>query len=319
MAYADYYGDTLTPMFLEAYQTEELMVIDSNYFTNKQLPLGQQLFAGMVEVRPKDSLDIGGAKRAPHLRLRLNDSFGTSFITSGNANFIDNSTFSTYFKGIHVKSSDVTAPGQGVIMSFNLLGGMSKLTFYYKNGTDTTRNTANFEINTGCPRFNHFSHDYTLSEFGNNFPVAGNDKLYIQSMAGVKVRLKFPYLKNFSANGPVAINKAELVIPALDNGTYKNHQNLLVFGVDTAGAEAIMPDLLESAAYYGGAYETADNSFKFNIGRYIQRIVSGRTTEDFGLSLISSGGAINSFRTIVPGPGSTGNKIRLKITYSKLY
>jgi hypothetical protein len=320
LAYADYYGDTLTPMNVEVYQTDEKMVIDTNYSTNDVVLLGQQLYSGAVDVRPKDSLTVSGAKRAPHLRLRLNDAFGTSFITSGSANFVDNVTLTNYFKGVHVKAVDVTAVGQGVIMSFNLLASMSKLTFYYKNGTDTTARSASFEINSACSRFNHFEHDYTAAEFGTTFPANGDNRLYIQSMAGVKIRLKFPHLKDFNKNGgPTAINKAELVIPVLDNTTFKNHQNLLVFGVDTAGAEAIIPDLLEPSSYYGGSFVTAENVYKFNLARYVQRVVSGKIAEDYGLSLISSGGAINAYRTIVPGTAVPGAKMQLKITYSKLY
>jgi hypothetical protein len=56
--------------------------------------------------------------------------------------------FIQFFKGIHVRTADVNATGQGVIMSFNLLAGMSKLTFYYTNDGDTTKRTANFEINS---------------------------------------------------------------------------------------------------------------------------------------------------------------------------
>lgn len=320
LAYSDYYGDTLTPMDMKVYQTDSAMALDTNYSTNDLIPLGQQLFSGTVNIYPKDSVEVSGANRAPHLRLRLDDTFGTSFITSGNANFVDNTTFINYFKGIHVKSEDVTATGQGVIMSFNLQASMSKLTFYYKNGTDTTKKTANFEINSNCPRFNHFEHDYTTAEFGNTFPVPGANKLYIQSMSGVKVRLKFPNLKNFNlAGGPTAINKAELVIPVLDNTTFKNHTNLLIFGVDSAGAEAIIPDLLEPTSYYGGAYNTTDKNYKFNLARYVQRVVNGKIANDYGLSLISSGGAVNAFRTIVPGTASTGSKMQLRITYSKLY
>lgn len=318
LAYADHYGDTLTPMFVEVFQTDQELSIDSNYYTNDQLTLGQQLFAGTVAVRPKDSLEISGAKRAPHLRLRLDDTFGTSFLTSPSSNFSTNETFIQYFKGIHVRTSDVTGTGQGVIMAFNLLAGMSKLTFYYTNTGDTTKRSANFEINPNCPRFNRYEHDYTTAEFGNSFPVAGNNKLYVQSMAGLKVRLKFPDIRNLIAAGPVSINKAELVIPVLDNGTFKNHTSLLVFGVDSAGKEAIIPDLLESVNYYGGSFATLTNSYNFTLSRYVQALMSKPDVTDYGLSLIASGGAFNASRTVIPGTGASGDRIKLRLTYSKL-
>jgi len=135
----------------------------------------------------------------------------------------------------------------------------------------------------------------------------------------LKVRFKFPHIKNFASGGGVSINKAELVIPVQDNSApFLNHQSLLTFGVDSAGGEAVIPDLLESNSYYGGTFNTTDANYKFNIGRYIQRLISGKIANDYGLSLVSSGGSVNAFRTIIPGTASPGNKIKLKITYSKL-
>ena len=339
LAYADFYGDTLTPMQFEVFQTEETVFIDSNYYTNDHLNLGRKLYpvvrGGSVPfslVKPKDSVLVSGAKRAPHLRLRLDNDFGNSFLTGASSNFINNEVFISFFKGIHVRANPSFAneTGGGVIASFNLLAGMSKLTFYYTNDGDTTKRNANFEINSSCPRFNRYEHDYSTAQFGNVFPVPGNNKLYIQSMAGVKVRLKFPDLKNLTSSGPVSVNKAELIIPVIENSNYKNHQNLLVFGVDSAGAEALIPDLLfETENYYGGSYSPVNKQYSFTISRYVQRVLSGRIPIDFGLSLSSSfydltGGKAtgldpkNAFRTIIPGTSSPGEKIRLKLTYSKL-
>lgn len=319
LAYADYYGDTLTPMTLEVLRLDEAMVLDSNYYTNDVIVTGQQLSPPtIISVEPKDSVLVDSVLRAPHLRLRLDQVWGTEFLTSGDANFIDNNTFVSYFKGLTVRATDVTAENTGCIMTFSLGASMSKMTFYYKNGTDTTRRTANFEVNSNCPRFNHFEHDYTLADFGNTFPVPGDNQLFIQAMSGVKARIKFPHIRNLSSLGSVSINKAELVLSVEDNSVYKNHTNLLVFGVDSAGKEALIPDLLEASSYYGGAFSTTDNNYKFNLARYIQRLVSDNTLNDYGLSVVSSAGATSASRSIIPGPASSGSKLQLRITYSKL-
>jgi hypothetical protein len=319
LAYADYYGDTLSPLSMEVLQLDEAMYYDSTYFSNDEITTGASLYSGIIDPHPKDSVLLDGTNRAPHLRLRLPDSFGTDFLTSGDANFVDNTSFTNYFKGIYVKTAVVSGAGQGIILSFNLQASMSKLTFYYTNSSSSTTLAANFEINSECPRFNQFEHDYSVATFGNTFPISGNDKLYIQSLSGLKVRFIFPHIKNIVSEGAVSINKAELIIPVEDNASpYVNHQALLTFGVDENGAEAIIPDLLESTSYYGGSFNTTDKDYKFNIARYVQRLVSGNIATDYGLSLVSSGGAVNSFRTIIPGTNATGNKFKLKLTYSKL-
>lgn len=319
LAYADYYGDTTTPMNFKVFELDDKMVIDSNYYTNDTVALKRLLFSSNVTIRPKDSVAVDGAKRAPHLRLKLDDAFGNDFLNAPSSSYLNNTAFIDFFNGIHVTADANSVAGQGVIASFNLLASMSKLTFYYKNSTDTTRRTANFEINSGCPRFNAFQHDYTIAQFGGTFPVSGNDKLYVQSMSGLKARVKIPHLRNLAANGPVAVNKAELIIPVTENGTFKNHNALLLFGVDSLGKEAIIPDVLESPTYYGGSYDAIAAAYKFNLNRYVQKLISNPSLNDYGLSIVSSGGALNSFRTIVPGPSTpSGEKIRLKITYSVL-
>jgi Domain of unknown function (DUF4270) len=321
LAYADYYGDTVTQQQFEVYRLDESMFKDSSYYSNDALLYGDQLFTGLVSISPKDSVDLGGVNKAPHLRLRLDDALGTEFLDPANAGeFVDNTTFISFFKGIYVKAADVTSSGSGCIASFNLVSSMSKLTFYYSNQSGDSL-AANFEVNADCPRFNHFEHDYTNAEFGTTFPVIGSPKLYIQSMSGVKTRIRFPYLKGISPDQAVAINKAELVVPVIENTYYRSHTNLLVFGVDSAGGEAIIPDLLESSTYYGGSYDAVYKEYKFNIARYIQRLISDDLPgdgEDYGLSILSSGGPVNAFRTIVPGPLAADKKLQLRITYSKL-
>jgi hypothetical protein len=322
LAYADYYGDTVTQQQFQVYRLEEAMVKDTAYYSNDMiLANGVALFDAPVSIYPKDSVDLGGSLKAPHLRLKLDNALGAEFIDAGNADkFLSNAAFIEFFKGLHVKTTDVTASGAGCISSFNLQASMSKLTVYYSNSSGDSL-TANFEVNSDCPRFNHYEHDYTTAEFGNTFPIAASPKLYIQSMSGVKTRIKFPFLASIDQDGAIAINKAELIIPAIDNSFYKSHTNLLVFGVDSSGKESLIPDIVESASYYGGAYDVVSHQYKFNIARYVQRLISDDLPGDgvdYGLSIISSGGPVNALRTIVPGPASADKKLQLRITYSKL-
>jgi hypothetical protein len=321
LAYADYYGDTITQQQFEVYRLDASMFKDTAYYSNDVVQTGAQLFNSLVSISPKDSVDLGGALKAPHLRLKLDDALGTEFLDAANVDkFLSNTAFIEFFKGLYVKTADVTTSGAGCIASFNLTASMSKLTVYYSNLSGDSL-SANFEVNADCPRFNHFEHDYTTSEFGNTFPIVASPRLYIQSMAGLKTRIKFPFLAGIDGNGSVAINKAELIVPALDNSFYKSHTNLLVFGVDSEGKEALIPDLIESSSYYGGNYDAVYKQYKFNIARYVQRLVSDDLAGDgidYGLSIISSGGPVNALRTIVPGPATPDTKIQLRITYSKL-
>ena len=50
LAYADYYGDTVTQQQFEVYRLDESMFKDSSYYSNDALLYGDQLFTGLVFV-----------------------------------------------------------------------------------------------------------------------------------------------------------------------------------------------------------------------------------------------------------------------------
>ncbi len=318
LEYSGYYGDTATQQNFEVYRLDESLESDSNYFSNSSAQTGALLFSGLLDVTPKDSVNLDGVNRAPHLRIRLDDALGNEFLDPANSgSFADNNSFIQFFKGVHVKTNDMPASGSGSIVYINLLASLSKLSVYYSNA-DADSLTANFEINGACPRFNTFEHDYSTSQFGNTFPLSGSNKAYLQSMAGLKTRIKIPGLDNLKAEGPVSINKAEFVFSAEDiEDFYPPHSATLLFGLDSSNADVIIVDLLESPSYYGGTFNSTDETYHFNVARHIQRIISDQTN-NYGFSLVSTGAATNANRTVLKGPARTDGRMYLKITYSKL-
>ena len=67
---------------------------------------------------------------------------------------------------------------------------------------------------------------------------------YLQSMAGLRVKLNFPYLKHLTDSGNVVINKALLVItvpPTDDTSKFPPPANLLLTAFDTSGAITLYP------------------------------------------------------------------------------
>jgi hypothetical protein len=317
LQYKGYYGDSVSTQMIEVLRLDEDLAIDSNYFSNSTVMAGQQLFSGMVEIRPKDSVDLGGVNRTPHLRLHLDDAIGQEFIDDANAgSFVDNDAFIQFFKGVRVRTTDVPGSGDGSIAYIDLLASLSKFTVYYSNNSADSLE-ANFEVNGFCPRFSAFEQDYTMASFGQP-PLSGNNKAYIQSMSGLKTRITIPNLKNLVADGPVSINKAEMVFTAEEmTDEYSAHEAALLLAVDSTGKDVIIIDLLESAGYYGGTYNSTDKTIRFNIGRHIQRILSN-DLDDYGLSLVGVSAATNASRTVLVGPDRLTDRMYLRITYSKL-
>ena len=237
---------------------------------------------------------------APQLRITLSQYIRNDFvITTPWVTFADNTSFPQFFKGIYIMSTP--AAGAGSIVSFSLLNPLSNITLYYHQSlVISTAYSYNFIMDNGTvARINHFNHTkyfyadtYLRNELaGGKDTVIGNKYLYVQSMAGLKVRIQYPYLKNLTKKGRIAINKADLIIP-VDDSTYASESSLstyappyqLVLLEEQNGLIRYLLDQYEGTSYFGGIYNAAKKEYKFNIARHIQQIVDG-IKENYGLSV----------------------------------
>jgi hypothetical protein len=177
-------------------------------------------------------------------------------------------------------------------------------------------------------RFSHFNHDFSTvdanlaAQLSAN-PPKQNDVAFIQSMSGVQTKIEFPYIMNWLKHGPIAIDKAELVIKADLTATYQLDTfaappQLVLFGINDDGTEFSLPDLAEGVAYYGGIYNPTAHEYRFNIGRYVQQVLIGKLHNN-GLHLLASNGAIKANRIVIGGGGkSSPYQMKLNMTYTKL-
>lgn len=315
--YAGYYGDTSinsTHVFT-VYELSESINVDSSYYSNRTFTTST-LWGTVTttEILPTDSLVISGTTVSPHLRLKLDSVLGEKFLNADPSSYFDNTSFLNFFKGIYVRETVTT--GNGCILYFSLTEVMSKLTLYYNSSSGSSL-SYEFLLN-GDGRVNHFEHDYSLASFGNVFPVDGSTSSYIQSMAGVKTKIEFPYLDKLIQQGNIAINNAQLIIKGdnTDAGLYPLHSKLGLTGRDSLGKSYFLPDNIDSPDDFGGDL-TSQNSYTFNITRYLQQVLSG-SRKDYGLFLVASGSSVNANRTIIGGSAHPSLKMKLQLTYTKI-
>lgn len=335
LAYRGYYGDTTTIQNVKVYELSDNLALDQSYYSNKVLS-GTLVGSKTFSPHPRDSVKILGKKYAPHLRIKLNASLAQKFFNaSGQATLADNNAFLDFFKGLKIESQAVNTGG--ALMMFDLTSSLSRMTLFYKNnsGTGGALNDSlqfNFVVNEYCARFNNFNHYnyvHASTEFKQHvFPfisdtlTSGTKNLFLQAMAGVKVKLFFPYIKNFVTNNQVAINKAELImnvndlglstiplVPAARMALVKNNAN---------GINTFVLDQFEGDTHFGGIYNSTTKQYKFNITRYIQGILNNTITNE-GLYLMVSGAAIYTNRVILKGTDiNNPGRFKLKLTYTKI-
>ena len=208
--------------------------------------------------------------------------------------------------------------------------GESKITLYYHNSNATNNDTLSYDFSLGSvARFNHFEHNYTtVNTFLNNqinLPTpAQNATVFVQSMAGVRTKIEFPYLMNWVNDGLIGVNKAELLInvdtsdATYNKDTFAVPAALILFGINDDGTTFAIPDAFEGATYFGGTYNSTTVQYHFNIARYIQQVLDGKRNNN-GLYLLASNGAVNANRVVLGGATSTTRPMKLNLTYTKIH
>ena len=333
LAYSSVYGDTFAKQTVKVYELAQDIYKDSIYYSNRDfLTTGTPLAIKTFSPDIKDSVVLGGdssLKYAPQLRISLN-SLGQRFINaSGSTSLSDNTNFLKFFKGFYLTST--SASGEGSIINFNLLNPQSKVTLYYHNSKDTT--SYKFGIDEYCARVNHFDHSkyqyadpYLRSEICGD-TTKGKKVLYVQSMAGLKVRILYPYLKDLIKKGRIAVNKADLIVD-VDDSTYTNFPTnsnyappaQLMLVEEQNGLIRYLADQYDGTAYYGGSYNSSKKEYHFNIARHIQQVLDG-VKDNLGLYLVvwTSNRPNTPNRVILKGVKRKTGNVRLQITYTKLY
>jgi Domain of unknown function (DUF4270) len=315
LSYNSYYGDTNSSQTLRVYELAQSSAFqDTTTFKYNQpdfLTTGPQLGSKTFQVKTlKDSiLHIRGTdttKIVNAIRIRLDNSIGERFKlydTSNTANgaFRSDSAFKKLFKGFAIVPDNA-----GNALSYIDASDVSKtaLIVYFrgKNGSGI--------IDTTSTSFGHYGArlPYTsrptvfsvgqanivqrtpggnyLSYLNNGLPL--DDRIFLQSSLGSYARLTIPALDTFKN---AVIHKAEIIatpIASAQENIFSYPTALLLDNVNTAMDTAFTFDndmgiALSSATSFTYAFSSfgglikSDSTFRFNIARYVQSIVTKKT------------------------------------------
>ena len=323
LAYRGLYGDTNYVHTINVYEILESFSIDNAYYSNQYLGTYKNNLCNSHFVpNLKDSVILGTSHFAPHMRVKLKNILGQKIIAaSGTSNLADNTNFSSFFKGlfITVKKADF----DGSMIYINPTATLSKLILYYHN--DNGNSTYSFPINDNSARYNVFDH-YNYSNANTTFKqqlkgdtTLGEQTLYLQTMGGTKVLLKFPEAVKLNDLGNIAINKAELVLKLDETNidTYLPPEALSMSYIKNDETLSFLPDYtLYGDSYFGGKYNSVTKEYRFNIGKYLQNALVNNSFDDKGVYLTISGAAIGARRLVFFGPQNNSGKLRLEVIYS---
>ncbi len=326
-----YYGKTKRArQKVNVYYLAEDLNNTISYYSNNTLNIfSSDLANNYVFVpHPTDSIHFPNQVLKPQLRIPLDKNNIGQFILDHPSDLVSNASFQSLIKGLYITTENTTGLGigEGNILHFKLADAQSLLTLYYHNASN---DSLHFDLNLGnVARFSHFSHDYSTidANLASQLSVTApqqNDAAFIQSLAGVKTKIEFPYIMNWVKSGATAVNKAELVVK-IDMGatyqldTFAAPAQLVLFGINDDGTDYVLPDYAEGSIYFGGVYNSTSHEYRFNIARYIQQVLTGKKSNT-GLHLLASNGALSANRVVIGGgKKSSPYQMKLNIAYTKL-
>jgi hypothetical protein len=330
---------------------------DSAYYSNRMLsynpkPIGSKTFVA----RPDSDVYLYSPANhnstintvypytvayPPHIRIRIDSTWASQILLLNNTSNIANSqNFQSIFPGLYI-APDNTNPaqgnGRGGIFYIDPYASSTKLILYYRRnmhgvGGPKVGDTLNyaFEIDGAAAHFNHFDHNYTGTPVAKGLThlpldtarkVSDSADVFVQSMAGLRTYVTFPHIMNWIKNGPIVINRAELLVK-LDGPTVTSSFNappqLYLVALDSTLKTYYFPiDFSDATSNYSGTFNGATNEYSFNIPRHIQAILEGKK-HNLGFYILSDASTQNAQRVVLYGAGKVNSRTRLRITYTQL-
>lgn len=248
------------------------------------------------------------------VNIKLTNEFAQSFLDAETLNFEDNTAFQSFFKGLYISCDQFTS--QGMLLELDLLDVSSKLTLYYQN-SESDSLSYDFQINSNADKMTRWSHDYSATNIPNLIGIEDLEQAYVQGSVGYRTYLTLPSLESLKDSNYV-IHKAELTIPYLYN------ENDSVFGipsklglaaVNSQGQLEILSEdqNIQGSSYFDGNSNVLDQTYTFNIARYVHKVIEQGYTNKLAIYVPSS--VISPERVLISNDDV--NSIKLKLFVSK--
>ncbi|MFZ4520530.1 MAG: DUF4270 domain-containing protein [Bacteroidales bacterium] len=336
--YNGYYGDTSTRQNVKVYEISDEFSYDSLRFSNQKLATYPTILADQDFVpHVTDSVSVYGEKNPAHLRInlgKLTNYLGRKILEAPTDALASNTAFIKFIRGIYVKASPVNS--KGALLNFSISSGVSKMVVYFHNGIDPKDDSLHYDLllNENCARFVNFDHNgyldasYDLKQqILNHDSAEGANKLFLQGMGGVKIKLKFPYMKEFAKGKVVAINDAVLELKNLETDTtYAPPLSITMIRQDSVGRIGYLVDDNEGTAYFGGTYNKKTRSYFFRLTQHMQNILQNSYSNHFDLYLMVNTPVTSSltpnritlYGTKPQVPADKSSAFQLKMTYTVL-
>jgi hypothetical protein len=332
LLYKEVYGDLVTPQQLKVYELNADLDEAQKYYQDIDLKsMAKVELLGAKNYTPKFKLDslsstYGSTKKDPkdttiqEIRIKLDQKLITKLMAFDYGNSESpNDLFIKYFKGLYLEAGDLNSGG--AVMKINTLASGSNMAIHFHT-SKTDSLIYKYNINSSSARVSRFAHDYSKTAIAAHLDKTDvqDSLIYLQTTGGLRTKILIPNLGTWSDSTNFAINKAELVFQVdstiTDLTKFLPSEQLVLTAIDKDGKEYFPSDLAFSSLYYGGTYNSADKTYRFNIAKHMQEVIE-KKKENYGFYL-STAFRSSSFRRVVLKGSTSKTGIKLDIAYSKI-
>lgn len=332
LLYKEVYGDLVTPQQLKVYELNADLDEAQKYYQDIDLKsMSKVELLGAKNYTPKFKLDslsstYGSTKKDPkdttiqEIRIKLDQKLITKLMAFDYGNSESpNDLFIKYFKGLYLEAGDLNSGG--AVMKINTLASGSNMAIHFHT-SKTDSLIYKYNINSSSARVSRFAHDYSKTAIAAHLDKTDvqDSLIYLQTTGGLRTKILIPNLGTWSDSTNFAINKAELVFQVdstiTDLTKFLPSEQLVLTAIDKDGKEYFPSDLAFSSLYYGGTYNKADKTYRFNIAKHMQEVIDKKKV-NYGFYL-STAFRSSSFRRVVLKGATSKTGIKLDIAYSKI-
>ena len=315
---AGYYGDTLSPLSIsvrEMLETIETTTTDSldvetsvNIYSTDDFDVDPQLLNNPQQAL----LSIVNSE----LNITLSNTFAQHFLDADSANYADNDAFQNFFNGLYIAAEQ--GLDNGLLLELDLLSENSKLTLYYHNETADSL-SYDFQINSSADRMTRWEHDYSATSIVESLEMPYVNQGFIQGGVGLRTYIEFPQLTSLRDSGYV-FHSAELIIPYISteiDNVFSSPNKLGLAAVNSEGnLEVLSEDQnIQGSIYFDGNRDESNQTYSFNIARYINKVVQDGYTNRLALYVPTS--VSQPERVMINNEGEGGTELRLRLLVSE--
>lgn len=299
------YGVKNTAFALHAYTLDTVISDDPIYYTSSDIS---------TMYSETNKINTGFRVQGDSLLVLPLDPTFTQYLAShtfllGDTAFSD-SLFKVLFKGIAIIPENLSDMG-GQLYKFNTTSGFSKISVFYNDSLSLP-----YYFSTGN-RFGTYNYNLDgsiLESLLENQPTENDSLIFLQGFSGVNTKIILTNYISWIDVAKYSIIKAELIVPIFETGESSSYYFPSKLYLAHADSDTTFVSTIDASnsKFFDGKVDLTKNQYRFDISRYMQNLLNGKTTDSCMYIKINN----NNYepnRVVL----KSGNNIKLKVTYTK--